>query len=102
MELMERIKAECKSCGYNCIGCRLKDKYGRCNITRMSPDKWDIEAIRKVLGETRDKEDIVVPEKWDLSFLEGYDHLAKGVARKQNEIIDCLEQIAERINRWTR
>lgn len=98
MELIERIKAECKSCGYNCIGCRLKDKYGRCNITRMSPDKWDIEAIRKVLGETRDKEDIVVPEKWaDIGTGIKCTHV-EGVAKKQNEIIGCLEQIKERLN----
>ena len=97
MELMEKVKAECEK-HKNCSECPFADSYEICNLT-MYPEHWDIEAIRKALGETSDKasdkEEIVVPKK----ITTGYATKANPDvnARTINEIIECLEKIKERM-----
>lgn len=97
MELMERVKAFCNE-KKACSKCRLQNCCP-CDVDFASD--WDIESIRKLLGAETDGavesvvEEIVVPKK----ITTGYATKANPDvnARMINEIIDCLEQIKERM-----
>lgn len=101
MELMDKVVAECKR-NDNCKTCRIVKGNGGCSLLWPPPDEWDIEAIRRVLEEESDKEEIVVPKKWaeekleEMPFGEPYD-MVHDIMKKQNKIIECLEQIKERM-----
>ena len=55
-----------------------------------------LKAINMAAEALKDKEasekeiQIPIPLKWDMNSLEGCDRLAKCVALKQNQIIDCI------------
>lgn len=99
MELIERVKEECEKHENDYLGCLLHTDDG-CLCAYDMPKDWDIEAIRKALGEEQ-KEEIVVPEKWSKGFAEIVAKKPKEAVlllfEQQNEIIDCLEQIKERV-----
>ncbi len=97
MDLMERVKAECKR-NANCATCKIVKGNGRCILPNLPVD-WDIEAIREALGEEPKK--INVPWKWAKGFPEIVAKKPKEAVlllfEQQDEIIDCLEQIKEKM-----
>ena len=119
MDLIERVKAECDR-NLRCKTCKLVKSNGRCSLPD-TPSEWDIEAIRKALGGEIDGtvvgeeksctrvdgavesvvEEIVVPKKWSKGFPEVVAEEPKEAVvllfEQQNEIIDCLEKIKERV-----
>lgn len=91
-DILDTIKAECHIS--SCRECRL------CDVCKTPPYSWDTEAIRKALNETVDdpKAEIVVPEKFTDAALHSIADDADNHAReKMNEVIECLEQIKERL-----
>ena len=95
MELMERIKAECEERKF-CGACKLYDLDNQGCPFASNPCNWNIKAIRMALGETSDKaSEIVVPNDFDMRTMP----TKPVIVSKVKEIICCLEQIAERINK---
>lgn len=93
MDLMERVKAECEKHEDGCLGCSLHTE-GGCLCMDRTPNLWDIEEIRKALGEEQ-KEEIVVPKKIEMSSIAMPTPVENAI--KINQIINCLEQIKEKM-----
>ena len=56
MDLMEMAKRECEEHLQNCADCRLNIDGTRCMVAHYAPHNLDIEAIRRALEKTSDKE----------------------------------------------
>lgn len=90
MDMLERIKKECKKHYSMCNGCFFLGDDGHC-VFETQPDEWDTEAIRDALGE---EGKIDVPEKFPSyavhSLADNVDNCSR---EKINEIIDCIEKM---------
>mgnify|MGYP003341893305 CR=1 FL=1 len=83
------------------VGIKVASHYcPNCGAEMDNEHILETEAIRKALGETSDKasdkEEIVVPKKWG-RIIHQYGTEEGEIKEKQNEIIECLEQIKERL-----
>lgn len=104
MDILDRIKEECKKHYTMCYGCAfLVDDY--C-VFKLQPDEWNTEVIRKSLGEEGqigkdvcESGQINVPKKFSgCSVRSLADDSDNRCREKINEIIDCLNQIKERLD----
>ena len=105
MDILDKIKAECQK-HTDCEDCKLFD--GELCRTSYFPSKWDTDLFRNALNEpveqnTKSRNDdskveIVVPEKWEETDFHWQNGKTDGIMRKQNKIIECLQQIKEMLD----
>lgn len=100
MDILDRIKKECKKHNMMCYGCVFLGNDGHC-VFELQPDEWNTDAIRDALGEEGqigkevcESVQIDVPKKFPgysvRSLADNVDNCSR---EKINEIIDCIEKM---------